>query len=227
MSKATELWAKVFNEAIANQQERTTTNPVDWKAAGRATKANPDKENGDWWAENGPVMLENFFTAWDATGWQVWTTPEGVPGIELEFNLDYGDVRIKSFVDLVAVTGDGELIIVDWKTGSNMPSNAMQLALYATAVEKQFGLKPSAGYYYNARNAVFEPADIGRWTIPLFTELFRQFEDSVQRRIFIPNLGMMCKSCFVKDYCYAYGGEYAEMLDPLYAIAQQKEETSE
>jgi len=217
------LWEQVFNECIGNEQERHGTNPVDWKAAGRATKANPNKENGDWWAEQGPEMLANFIQFWENSGFQVWHTPEGFPAIELEINLDYGDVRIKAFIDLVAVTPDGELVVIDFKTGANMPSSSMQLGLYGTAIEKQFGIKPAAGYYYDARNVVMAPAPgFDNWTYELFTELFRQFELGVANEIFLPNLGMMCKSCSVKDYCYAYGGKLKDKFDPLSRIAKPK-----
>lgn len=218
------LWAECFNEAIGDQQERHGTNPVDWKAAGRKTKEWPDKENGDWWAVKGPEMLQRFQEAWESSGFQVWETPNGIQAIELELNVDFGDVRIKAFVDLVAVTPDGELVVIDWKTGANMPSSSMQLGLYAAAIGKQFGLIPAGGYYYNARDGIFQPAEgMERWTYNLFTELFRQFEFSVQNKIFLPNISMMCKSCLVVDYCYANGGEFAHLVDPLYAIAQTKE----
>jgi len=219
-----QLWAECFNQAIGDQQERHGSNPVDWKAGGRKSKEWPDKENGDWWSAKGPEMLHNFVQTWAASGFQVWVTPEGIPAIELELNVDFGEVRVKAFVDLVAVTPDGELVVIDWKSGANMPSNSMQLGLYAAAIGKQFGITPSGGYYYNARAAIFEPAEgMDRWTHPLFTELFRQFEFSVQNRIFLPNISMMCKSCMVVDYCHANGGEFAHLVDPLYAIGNQKE----
>ena len=217
-----QLWLECFNECIGSEEERHGTNAIDWKAGGRKSKEWPDKENGDWWAVKGPEMLAKFVELWKQSGWQPWITPEGIPAIELELNIPYGEVLIKAYVDLIAVTPDGELVIVDWKTGANMPGNAMQLGLYASSFEQQFGIKPAAGFYYNARAAEFQPAvGFDLWTPALFTELFRQFEFSVQNKIFLPNLGMMCKSCNVSDYCHANNGEFAPMVDPLYAIAQQ------
>jgi len=217
-----QLWLECFNECIGSEETRHGTNAIDWKAGGRKSKEWPDKENGDWWAKKGPEMLTKFVELWKQSGWQPWITPEGKPAIELELNIPYGEVLIKAYVDLIAVTPDGELVIVDWKTGANMPSNAMQLGLYASSFEQQFGIKPVAGFYYNARAAEFQPAEgFDLWTPALFTELFRQFEFSVQNKIFLPNLGMMCKSCSVSDYCHANNGEFAPMVDPLYAIAQQ------
>ena len=58
------LWEQAFNESIGAEQEKYGTNPVDWKAGGRTSKAWPNKENGDWWAEKGPEMLTNFIEFW-------------------------------------------------------------------------------------------------------------------------------------------------------------------
>jgi hypothetical protein len=97
-----------------------------------------------------------------------------------------------------------------------MPDTNMQLGLYACAVQSVTGVRPTKGYFYNARQGIMEDGgDLSRWTVQLFTELFAQFEKGIQAEIFLPNLGMMCKSCSVKDYCHAYGGELAVKLDPL------------
>ena len=39
------IWEESFNEAIADIETRTGTNPTDWRVGGRATVKNPDKEN--------------------------------------------------------------------------------------------------------------------------------------------------------------------------------------
>lgn len=217
------LWATAFNEAIGAEQEKTGINPVDWRAGGRATKANPDKENGDWWNENGFIMLQQFTEVWEHTGWSVWRAPNGNLGLELELNVNYGDVMVKAFVDMVAVTSDGELVVVDFKTGKSMPSN-MQLGLYASSIEKTFGIRPSKGYYYDARKAMMvATSNLGRWSYPLFVDMFKQFNTAVENQIFLPNVGMGCSTCGVKDYCYANDGEMSHMTDPLYTIANKKD----
>lgn len=221
MTSIEQIWQDAFNHCIGEQQERSGDTPFTWKASGRKSKEWPDKENGDWWSVKGPEMLHTFINAWREQGWQVWTTPEGIPAIELNINMNYGDVLVKTFIDLVAVTPDGELVIVDWKTGSNIPTNAMQLGLYCTAVEKQFGIKPANAYFYDARNGEFKQAtDLHLWTFPLFVELFAKFEIGLQNNLFLPNVNMMCSYCSVKDYCYATGGKLAHLADPLYTIAK-------
>ena len=59
MSYFDTAWDKVYSEKVS----RTTIPEEDWKASGRATKANPDKENKDWWLKNGPLMVDKWI-AW-------------------------------------------------------------------------------------------------------------------------------------------------------------------
>jgi len=50
------------------------------------------------------------------------------------------------------------------------------------------------------------------------TELFAQFVRGVDANIYLPNLGMACSTCGVKDYCYAAGGQLSQIYDPLAEI---------
>jgi hypothetical protein len=93
-------------------------------------------------------------------------------------------------------------------------------------MEMQFGVRPTRGYYYSARKAQFiEAPGLDRWTIPVLTELFTQFNLGIKHEIFLPNLGMSCSTCGVKEYCYAFGGQLAEVYDPLANL--QRNQTNE
>ena len=78
-----QVWEESFLAAIAEKEKETGTNPVDWRAGGRATKANPDKENKAWWDVNGKQMFNNFIVAWRESGFKVWIAPNNTPGIEI------------------------------------------------------------------------------------------------------------------------------------------------
>jgi len=215
------IWEESFNEAIGDVEKRTGTNPQDWRVAGRATKQYPDKENKVWWDENGRKMFFDFINVWQESGIEIWVTPEGVPGVEIEFNNYFGDVLIKGFADLIAVLPTGELAVVDFKTGAYTPDSAMQLGLYACLMEMQFGVRPTRGFYYSARKAEFiEVAGLNWWTIPVMTELFAQFVRGLEAEIYLPNVGMMCGTCGVKDYCYSVGGQLSQIYDPLAEIGK-------
>lgn len=216
------IWEESFLQTIAETEEKSGTNPVDWRVGGRATKANPDKENKAWWDENGRKMFYDFINAWSASGFEIWVSPEGVPGIEIGFNNTFGEVPVKAFADAIVVRGD-DIAVVDFKTGSYTPDSAMQLGVYACLMEKQFGIRPSKGYYYSARKAEFiEATGLDRWTIPVLTELFIKFDFAVRNEIFLPNIGMSCSTCGVAEYCYAVGGQLSEIYDPLANIKEKK-----
>ena len=210
------IWQEAFTNQIAEVEAKSGTNPQDCRRGGRSSKANPDKENGAWWDENGKRMFFDFINVWQESHFEIWQTPQGIPGIEIEFNNMFGEVPIKAFADLIAVTPAGELAVVDFKTGAYTPDSAMQLGVYACCMEMTFGIRPTVGYFYSARKAEFEEATgLDRWTIPVFTEMFSQFERGLQAEIFLPNIGMSCSTCGVKDYCYAVGGQLSQIYDPL------------
>lgn len=222
MTDLKKIWDAAFLDEIAAVEEKTGSNPVDWRVGGRATKQYPDKENKLWWDDNGYEMFKNFVTAYDNNKWQIWTTPQGVPAIELGMLCNFGDIPVKAYADLVFQEGD-ELAVVDLKTGANTPESSMQLGVYASCIEMTFGIRPTKGYYYSARSAMLEPSyGIERWTIPVLTELFTQFDKALDAEIFLPNVGMNCRTCGVKDYCYAVGGELAQIYDPLANIKETK-----
>jgi hypothetical protein len=215
------IWQESFNKAIGDEQTKSGTNPVNWRAGGRISKEWPSKENGDWWIVNGLEMFNKFNEVWAGLGWNVWHAPGGNIALELEVNQNYGDTFVKAFIDMVAVNSDGELIVVDYKTSKSMPSS-MQLGLYACSLEKAFGIRPAYGAYYDARKGQMVTQMLDRWTIPLFEYLFRQFETAISNEIFLPNVSRDCGTCSVGDYCYTNGGQMADMFDPLYAIANKK-----
>lgn len=217
------LWSDSFQSLIEQEITKSNVIPSEWRAGGRVSKAFPEKENDYWWSINGPRMVEDFITWWKGSNWSVYYGPTKTPHIEAQYNVMFGDVSVRAIADLIAVTPDNELVVVDYKTGSYMPDTNMQLGLYAACMEITEGVRPSRGYFYNARQAIMEDAgDLSRWSVPLFTELFQQFEKAIQEEIFLPNLGMMCKSCSVAKYCYAYGGEQADKYDPLSSIERGK-----
>jgi CRISPR/Cas system-associated exonuclease Cas4 (RecB family) len=213
------IWEESFNQAIADVETKTGTNPTDWRVSGTATLKNPNKEDKVWWDDNGKKMFFDFINVWQESQMEIWTSPQGVPGIEIEFNNNFGDVLIKAFADLVAILPTGEVAIIDFKTGKYTPDSAMQLGIYACAMEMTFGFRPTRGFYYSARKAQFiEVRGLDRWTIPIMTELFAQFTRGLDAEIFLPNVGMSCMSCGVKEYCYAVGGQLSTIYDPLAEI---------
>jgi len=142
-----ELWLRYWEENLTRQravqgQEDTST----WRAGGRATIANPNKEDGDWWQANGLSMVNNWVSFRNAEhNLELWVTPQGVPAIELVFNMNLDGVMVKGALDRMMVLPNGDLVVLDIKSGARMPSSDFQLGIYAVAMEGVFGIRPKYG----------------------------------------------------------------------------------
>ena len=177
-----------------------------WKSAGRKTKEWPNGEDKDWWHKNGPAFVTNY-ARWRAANinLSLWMH-EDKPGIEVatEFELE-GGISVKAVIDRVFVTPEGQAVIVDIKTGTRKPPSSLQLGLYATAMELQFGFRPQLGSYWMARSGeLTEYSVLDRYTPHMLGRWMRDFRKAVEHEVFIPHVTAMCSGCSVNEQCYAY-----------------------
>lgn len=199
------VWLESFEAEKTSQIGSTSLETALWRAGGRATKANPDKENDTWWKFEGRNMLDRW-VSWrtGSLGWKLWVTPEGVPAIELGLNPVLGGVTVQMHIDRVMVTPDGELVILDLKTGQRTPSSDLQLAFYAVGMEKMIGIRPKYGTYWMAREGTTSPlVDLDFYKTEMIEEMVSEFEKARQAHLFIPNLNN-CKMCDLTDKCKWY-----------------------
>lgn len=193
-----------FEQAFLKEIINTDAS-LGWRAGGRATKEFPNKEDYDWWLKHGPVMV-NRWIEWRNLNpsWQLWQPSPGYHAIELDLQFELEGVLVKGFVDRVFVDGDGQLVVVDLKTGSREPE-PVQLALYAIGIEKKFGVRPQWGGYWMARNGFIpQMYNLDGFTTEMVSAWFRDFRKAIDHQIFIPHLTSMCKSCGVNTSCVAY-----------------------
>ena len=55
----------------------------------------------------------------------------------------------------------GEYVIVDLKTGKNVPDSSLQLGFYAYGLRKVYGIDAKVGYYWMARKGeLSQPFDL-------------------------------------------------------------------
>ena len=190
-------------------------NGMPWRAGGRATKANPNKEDAEWWLAAGPRMVDYWIQFRDDSGWKIWDTPAGIPAIETEMNQQINGVNIKAFLDRIMVAPTGELVIVDIKTGAE-PKSQTQLGIYAVLVEKTFGIRPQLGSYFMARTGeLTTPVSLERFTEARLGSWAKGFEIAVSNKIFIPSTGFMCGTCSVNSSCYAVGGKDSHLYPEI------------
>jgi ATP-dependent exoDNAse (exonuclease V) beta subunit len=190
-----ELWAKAW------AQETKDLDLSIARVAGRVTKANPNKEDANWWNEQGPLWVEQYIQWRKANkNWKIWKTPQGVKAIELELNPKIADVPVKMVIDRVFEV-DGELVIVDLKTSSRRPTSDLQLGFYKVGLEQMLGVKVNLGNYWMSRDAgTGEMIDLSRYTLDMLEYLVSGFDKARQAGIFLPNLSS-CSYCGLTEHC--------------------------
>ena len=190
-----ELWTKAWTN------ETKDLDLTKARVAGRATKANPNKEDAAWWNEQGPVWVDQYIQWRKANkNWKLWKTPQGAKAIELELNPIIAGVPVKMVIDRVFEV-DGELTIVDLKTSTRRPTSDLQLGFYKVGLEQMLGVTVNQGNYWMSRDAgTGEMIDLSRYTLDMLEYLVSGFDKARQAGIFLPNLSS-CSFCGLTEHC--------------------------
>jgi ATP-dependent exoDNAse (exonuclease V) beta subunit len=130
---------------------------------------------------------------------------------EFDFLMAVEDLVVRGQVDLWFEEG-GELVLVDYKTddvkAAETPDRtrdyALQLRLYAMAVERVAGRAPDRAYLHFLRPDRVVEVDLGPSLIESPEQVVRDFQDAQSRLEFPLNEGERCRRCsFFKDLCPA------------------------
>jgi hypothetical protein len=199
------IWIDAWNEELHHRNYQDV-DKNSFRQSSRTSKANPDGENYDWWYENGKKFVDAWVEWRQGSGWKLWTTPEGKPAIELVLEMEVGGITMKGAIDRVFVTPEGELVIVDIKTGQRTPQTDLQLQVYACMMERTLGVRPSYGAYWMARQgSTSTPVSLDEFTLKKLDELVALFQKARENKIYLPNFDG-CKMCSYKEYCYWVSG---------------------
>ena len=177
------------------------------RIGGRSTKANPNKEDIDFWQSSGPMWVEQYI-AWRKANpnWKIWTTPDGRPAIELELIPVVADVPIKMVIDRVFEV-NGQLVIVDLKTSQNTPTSTLQLGFYKLGLEVTFGTDALGGeinwgnYYMSRGSNTVEMVDLSEYTYDKMEFLVKGFDKARKAGIFLPNTNACQYMCGLTQHC--------------------------
>lgn len=194
-----QLWQSAWEEATDGIDLTTA------RVGGRATKANPDKENAKWWNTMGPVWVDNY-VAWRKANpnWKIWTAPDGNKAIELGLTPVVAGVPVKMVIDRVFEV-NGELVIVDLKTSQNTPNSSLQLGFYKMGLELTFGMPVKWGTYYMSRGGgMSEMVDLEHYTFDKMEYLIQQFDKARKSGIFLPNTNNCQYLCGLTEFCQFY-----------------------
>src|SRR5690606_40927541 len=75
----------------------------------------------------------------------IWVAEDGTPGIELGFDVDLDGVRVRGYIDQVLkADSDDSVRVRDVKTGAQ-PGDALQLKVYAVALEDTYDVRAPTG----------------------------------------------------------------------------------
>jgi hypothetical protein len=193
---ANSLWSTAWDLSKGD------TDLTNARVGGRATKANPNKEDVTFWQTAGPRWVEGYI-AWRKTNpdWKIWTAPDGNKAIELALTPVVNDVPVKMIIDRVFEV-NGELVIVDLKTSQNTPTSSLQLGFYKLGLEQTFGVEVKWGTYYMSRgNNVSDMVDLSEYTYDKMEYLIMQFDAARKNAIFLPNTNSCQYMCGLTEYC--------------------------
>ncbi len=195
LNQPIDLWNEAWKHCLG---DKDLTNA---RVAGRATKANPNKEDVTQWQVQGKEWVASYIS-WRKNNpdWKIWTTPDGRPAIELDLVPEIAGVQIKMGIDRVFEV-NGKLIIVDLKTSQQVPASALQLGFYKYGIESIFGVPADFGTYYMARTSgTSEIIDLSWYTEEKLEYLVSQFDTARKARIFMPNADS-CNLCGFTKIC--------------------------
>ena len=205
----------VFNQRW-NENYKQADNGMPFRAGGRATREYPNKEDANWWLENGPKMVDFWIQFRQDSGYQPYQLSGGEFAIETELNVEIGGILMKGFLDRLMVSPAGELVVVDIKTSKQAPITYTQLGTYAIMCEKAIGVRPVKGAYFMARSGeLTQPVELSHYTEKRLASQVKGFKIAVDNNIFIPQPGFMCGTCSVNHACYAVQGKESHKYPEL------------
>ena len=155
-------------------------------------------------------------------------------GVELTLEADVAGLRLRGIIDRLDVTAEGELEVVDYKTGRVPSINQEQQRLggvqfYALLCEQVLGRRPSRVRLMYLREPLVieaEPSDQAvRGTRQRTAAVWTAIERACEREDFRPRPSALCNWCSFKSLCPIYGGDPARAselarVSPVIPIAR-------
>jgi putative RecB family exonuclease len=155
-------------------------------------------------------------------------------GVEITLEADVAGLRLRGIIDRLDVTADGELEVVDYKTGRVPSVNQEQQRLsgvqfYALLCEQVLGRRPSRVRLMYLREPLVieaEPSDQAvRGTRQRTAAVWTAIERACEHEDFRPRPSALCNWCSFKSLCPIYGGDPARAselakVSPVIPIAR-------
>jgi putative RecB family exonuclease len=127
-----------------------------------------------------------------------------------------GAMRLRGILDRLDRTPDGELVVIDYKTG-RAPSEAFEQSkligvhIYALLCQEVLGQKPVQVKLLHLKEPmviIAEPSDQAvRGQRIKTTAVWSAIERACHDEDFRPRTSSLCNYCRFRDFCPAYGGD--------------------
>lgn len=161
------------------------------------------------WLESARVLLATYFTLEDPRGF----TPAGREQL-VETMLESG-LRLRGYIDRIDQAPDGQVRVVDYKTGAS-PREAFeakalfQMKFYALLLWRTTGTIPAVLkliYLADADELRYSPQETELRALERqLGALWNAIESAIERKEFTPHPSRLCDWCDFKAQCPEFGG---------------------
>ena len=215
---------KAFTFAFDREKARRVEAGTTINTSGRTLKTGlgkgggPNKKDEEWARHYGPIMVQNWIDWRSKNNYRIalFDTADGktAPGIELKVSHPLGGYPYVGYIDRILVDGNGEMLVVDLKTG-NPPQSTTQLKAYAAQLRAAGVPVVKAAYWMGMDGDVLDWVPMTTRNDAYVETWLNNVGRGLEAGIFPASPGMMCKACPVREYCSAVGGERAGEIPPI------------
>ncbi|MEW2498406.1 PD-(D/E)XK nuclease family protein [Streptomyces nodosus] len=205
-------WTSTFDLHLDKARE-AEPNENAWKRS--------ESEPIEVWNRLGPEFVQSYMAWRKRSPWEIWTTPDDRPAIELDVsgNLPGCDVEIKAYLDRVFWDPVfKQLVILDLKTGRRPPKNADQFGTYAALLKVKYDVDAVMGVPFMNRKATLgKPHDLAEYTPEHVGEIYGKAWEQIQEYVRTGHWPADTSDCFLCDVsasCAAVNGPLAHLYDP-------------
>lgn len=206
------IWESCFNAQLAEAEEREEDTRK-WRQS--------QTEPIEVWRRMGLQFVQAYIDWRERSPWEIWTTPDGLPAIELDVSgrLPGCEVEIKAFLDRVFWDPVmKKLVIVDLKTSKKPPKSPAQFETYAALLKAKYGVDVHLGVpFMNRRAALGTPFDLSEVTPEAVGAVYGKAWEQIKGYMAAGNFPADTSDCFLCDTraaCYAQRGPLSWRYDP-------------
>lgn len=188
------LWEWAFQTSIKEQKTRHPKVPMSkWRV-------NSKKQGEDYWQAEGLNHVLRYWEWRESTQWPLLEMSDGSLAIELRVFGTVAGQPFIGFIDRVFVP-DGEVTIVDLKSGSRVPPTHLQHGLYAELMDQMYGVSATRGAFFKTmKGALTEPVDLDPYR-PILPRLTDDLVKAKAANVFTPSPSALCGYCDVRTHC--------------------------